>query len=193
MIGIIDFGSSKVPFIEKAVDEYMDFETIHHEEFRDELLNKYKGVILSGAPRLITEVDMSGFINKFAWLKQVTLPVLGICFGHQIIGLVHGAFGSRMREDRDWQEIEFYKEDPIFARLPKVVQMMEDHCEAISIPNGFELIASSDSCVNEGMKHQKKLLYGVQFHPEVSGNMGYTLIENFIKICETGQKSHSGV
>jgi len=89
-----------------------------------------------------------------------------------------------MREDRDLQEIEFLHKDPLFARMPSVTQMMEDHCEAISIPPNFTLMAISDACVNEGMKHNEKNLYGVQFHPEVSGNMGSVLIENFTRICE---------
>ena len=62
--------------------------------------------------------------------------------------------------------------------------MIEDHCESISIPNGFKLIASSDVCVNEAMQHHSELIFGVQFHPEVSGNHGRILFENFIKLCE---------
>jgi GMP synthase (glutamine-hydrolysing) len=127
---------------------------------------------------------MSPFINKSKWILDISIPVLGICFGHQIIGLQHGAFGSMMREDRDVQEIEFLQSDDLFSRMPTICQMMEDHCEAISIPEHFILLASSDVCVNEAMKHNTKALYGVQFHPEVSGNMGRVLIENFIRICE---------
>ena len=62
--------------------------------------------------------------------------------------------------------------------------MMEDHCETISIPQGFELVASSDACVNEAMQHKERAIFGVQFHPEVSGNHGRILIENFIKVCQ---------
>ena len=85
MIGIIDFGSSKVPFIEKAVDEYMDFETIHHEEFTPEFLKKYKGIILSGAPRLITEVDerKADLLYKTQFLANLYLLSFGFQRRHE--------------------------------------------------------------------------------------------------------------
>jgi GMP synthase (glutamine-hydrolysing) len=184
MIAILDCGSSKVPAIERAVDEFMDFITRPFLDFNPNEHDEIIGIIISGAPLLITEMDMSPYLEKSKWILSTDIPVLGICFGHQIIGLQHGAFGSMMREDRDWQEIEFLVKDSIFNRMPSVTDMMEDHCEAISIPPNFELIASSDACVNEAMKHTLKNLYGVQFHPEVSGNMGSVLIENFIRICE---------
>jgi GMP synthase (glutamine-hydrolysing) len=61
--------------------------------------------------------------------------------------------------------------------------MMEDHCESISLPKGFKLLAVSDACVNEAMCHASKPWMGVQFHPEVSGNQGTLLIENFVNLC----------
>jgi len=115
--------------------------------------------------------------------KKTKLPVLGICFGHQLIGLLFGASASRMREDRDWQTVEAFEDCILFNRLPDEVEMMEDHCETISIPPGFQHIASSDACINEVMQHKTREIYGVQFHPEVSGNHGNIMIENFVKIC----------
>jgi GMP synthase (glutamine-hydrolysing) len=184
MIAIIDCGSSKVPQIEQFVDDEMDFKTFPVHEFQQDQHPEILGVIISGAPKLITEIDMTPYLKSFAWIKESTVPVLGICFGHQIIGLLHGANGAQMREDRDFQEIEFFNEHPLIDRLPKVLSMSEDHCEAISIPSGFDLLASSDVCVNEAMGHKEKPLYGVQFHPETSGNHGAVLIHNFIKICQ---------
>ncbi len=183
MIAIIDCGSSKVPYIEECIDTEMDFVTFQWDQIDLEKLNSCKGVVISGAPKLVTEIDLSPYLKAFSWIKETQLPVLGICFGHQIIGLLHGANAGKMKEDRDWQEIEFYKDHPLINKLPKTLKMMEDHCEAISIPSGFELIAGSDACVNEGMEHKSKPLFGVQFHPEVSGNHGLVLLQNFISYC----------
>jgi GMP synthase (glutamine-hydrolysing) len=184
MILIVDCGSSKVPQIEQMVDEFMDFQTIPILELEEEHLNDKKGIILSGAPILITEVDPGKYLERISWLKTTTLPVLGICFGHQLIGITFGSFGTRIREDRDWQEIESIENSPLFEKLPKTFEMMEDHCETISIPHDFILTAVSDACVNEAMQHKDKPIFGVQFHPEVSGNFGRIIIENFITICE---------
>lgn len=183
MILVIDCGSSKTKYIEQIVDEFIDVKPCKLMDFTPTCLADIKGVIISGAPLLITEMDLTPYLEKLEWIKDATLPVLGICFGHQLIGILHGAFGSKMREDRDWQLIEVYEDSPLFNRLPHELEMMEDHCETISIPEHFILVASSDACVNEAMQHKEKPLYGVQFHPEVSGNHGRVLLENFVHVC----------
>ncbi|MBU2020057.1 MAG: gamma-glutamyl-gamma-aminobutyrate hydrolase family protein [Bacteroidetes bacterium] len=183
MILIVDFGSSKVSQIHEAVDEIMDCETVLWTELQKESISKYQGIILSGAPKLITEIDLTDILSSFKFIKETEIPVLGICFGHQLIGILHGAFGSKMREDRDWQDIEKLEDNILFKNLPNPVLMTEDHCETISIPPNFILLASSDACVNEAMKHPSKDIFGVQFHPETSGNLGYKLIHNFCNLC----------
>lgn len=183
MILIIDCGSKKTPYIEEAVDLQMDFKTIGINDMTENDLNGIKGVIISGAPILITEVGMEPYMKRLSFIETCELPILGICFGHQLIGLIHGAYASRQKEDRDWQVIEVVEDCSLFDKLPSDFEMMEDHCESISVPKGFKLIATSDACVNEAMMHLTKPIFGVQFHPEVSGNMGTTLIENFVDIC----------
>lgn len=183
MIGIIDCGSQKTPYIEQMVDISCDFKTYRLLDFKLEDLDNVAGVIISGAPILLTEVDQHPYLEKFTWLSSFEKPVLGICFGHQIIGLHFGAFVSRQKEDRDWQEIEILEESILFDKLPNEFQQMEDHCESISVPPNFNLIATSDSCVNEAMQHKTKRIFGVQFHPEVSGNLGQVLITNFVSLC----------
>jgi len=184
MILIIDCGSNKTKYIDQIVYEFMDTKRVALLDFNTEDLNRAKGVILSGAPILVTEVDTTPYQEQMKWILTTELPVLGICFGHQLIGILHGGFANRMREDRDWQTIESMEESPLFNRLPNEFRMMEDHCEAVSIPPGFVLTASSDACVNEAMQHKEKSLFGVQFHPEVSGNHGAVVLENFVKLCE---------
>lgn len=183
MILILDCGSSKTRYIRDLVDNFIDVEVQPILDFQNNEPDKYKGVILSGAPILVTEQDVSNFLEAISWIKETHIPVLGICFGHQIIGMLFGAQAYRMREDRDWQIIESFEYSPLLEKIPVEFEMMEDHCETISIPPGFDLIASSDACVNEVMQHKERKIYGVQFHPEVSGNHGAVIIENFINIC----------
>jgi len=191
MILIINCGSQKTPFIEEAVDLQMDFKTIGLYDATQESAENVQGIIISGAPILITEVDTAPYLKQLDWLKTVTVPVLGICFGHQVLGLLHEAYAARQKEDRDWQTIESLEEHPLFDKLPSTFEMMEDHCESISVPRDFTLLATSDACVNEAMYHKRKPLFGVQFHPEVSGNQGTLIIENFVNICRRALKEKS--
>ena len=183
MIYILDCGSKKTRFIHQMVDEYMDCETVPFFDFDESCLSVATGIIISGAPILITEEDMSAYVTKSEWIKTISIPILGICFGHQLIGIHFGSLSKKMKEDREFQEIEIFEESNLFSRLPRIIEMQEDHCEFISVPKGFKLIASSDHCFNEAMEHKEKAIFGIQFHPEVSGNHGSMIIENFLKTC----------
>jgi len=191
MILIIDCGSQKTPYIEEAVDLQMDFRTVGLFDATIESAENMQGIIISGAPILITEVDTAPYLEQLSWLKEVSVPVLGICFGHQVLGLLHDAYAARQKDDRDWQTIESLEPHPLFSKLPTEFEMMEDHCESISVPRDFTLLATSDVCVNEAMYHKTKPLFGVQFHPEVSGNQGTLIIENFVDICRAALKAKS--
>ncbi len=183
MIVLLDAGSNKTKYIESLVDNVCDVRRIPFLDIKEEDLAGAKGIVISGAPILITEVPTERFLAAIEIPIKSTLPILGICFGHQILGLHFGAEASRMKEDRDWQLIEAFEDSILFRRLPNEVEMMEDHCETISIPAGFQLVASSDACVNEAMQHTTLPYFGVQFHPEVSGNHGAVLLENFAEYC----------
>jgi GMP synthase (glutamine-hydrolysing) len=181
---IVDCGSSKTPRIVSTFEEFCDTHCIGFHDLTEEMAKDSFGIVFSGAPILITEIDMSKYIEHVQWIKSYQKPILGICFGHQLLGLLYGAKSAKMREDRNWQEIEIIEESPLFNRLPDCFEMMEDHCEHITIPPEFKLMAASDVCINECMQHESKSIFGVQFHPEVSGNYGNILLENFYVICE---------
>ena len=142
-------------------------------------------MVLSGAPILLTEEVTDSYLKTSEWIQRIKIPLLGICFGHQLIGLQFGGFVKKMKEDRDFQDVEVFEESALFERLPPIIQMREDHCEFASVPKGFKLLASSDTCFNEAMQHNELPIYGVQFHPEVSGMQGTLLLENFTRICQT--------
>jgi GMP synthase (glutamine-hydrolysing) len=184
MILIVDFGSSKTPFIEDAVSKIHGCLSVGYYDFDEKTVEKYDGVIFSGAPILLTEVDQEPYLKTMDWVNNYNKPILGICFGHQLLGLLHGASVSMQREDRDLQWIEVIAHNPLFDDLDNPMEMQEDHCESISVPPGFVLSATSDATVNEAMHHKNKPFFGVQFHPEVSGRQGDQLLANFCKIVE---------
>lgn len=183
MIYIIHFGSPKIKAIEQCVAQCgLDFKTI---VWNDESLSfeNASGFILSGSPTYLTETDFSPYAERYGFLKNVKVPVLGICFGHQVLGMLHGAKIFRGPEERVNTQIQILKNDLLFKSLSNPVLMKEDHTEGINLPLGFEHLASSTVYENEAMKHKDKLMYGVQFHPEVSGEAGMILINSFLKMC----------
>lgn len=188
MILLIDFGSNKAPLIEDSINKYASCERVGYYDFDETTLHKYSAVVLSGAPILLSEIDTQPYIKDFQWILSYKRPVLGICFGHQLLGILHGATVSMQREDRGMQWIEVIVHNPLFDDLENPVEMQEDHCESISIPPGFELSATSDYTVNEAMHHKSKPFFGVQFHPEVSGQSGNVLIKNYCNLVKLYEK-----
>lgn len=81
------------------------------------------------------------------------------------------------------QRIEILKGNDLFIGIQDLAEFREEHAEFISLPKNFILMAKSKSCGNESMKHKSKSIYGVQFHPEVSGENGKKLFKNFLKLC----------
>ena len=149
-------------------------------------LKEAKGIVLSGSPAYLTEIDHGPFQEHCGFLKETIVPVLGICFGHQIIGILHGATIYRGPEVRGNNTINLQCADPLFKGFGKEITMTEDHTEGITLPDGFIHLASSQSYLNEGMKHMTKPIWSIQFHPEVSGETGLMVFRNFCSLVQNG-------
>jgi GMP synthase (glutamine-hydrolysing) len=183
MISVIDFGSSKTVNIADTLRRLgFACNVIKWNEFEKINLENTKALILSGAPILITETDISTYIKKFEFLKETDVPVLGICFGHQLLGIIHGSEIFKGEPIRTKTEIFIDQQDELFLGFDKIVVMTEDHTEGITLPENFIRLASSDKYDLEAMKHKTKPVYGVQFHPEVSGENGMKLLTNFCRL-----------
>ncbi len=181
---IIDCGSDKTQAIQSCLEEInVAYNSIQLEDFSPETPLECSGIIIGGAPILLSERDITEYLWKFTFLTEIDVPVLGICFGHQILGLVFGAQISAISPIKGEMEINIEQSSTLLNYLSPPVTMEEDHTEEISLPNGFKLLATSASCNNEAMQHIIKPLFGVQFHPEVSGRPGLQLLKNFCKTC----------
>lgn len=183
-ISIINFGSSKTPLIADMVrDCGSECTIVKWNEANEDELKKSNGIIFSGSPTMFTEADHAPYVSRYSFVKEGRIPTLGICFGHQLMGILHGATIFRAEEIRDWNKIHVVKEDVLFSGLLPDAEMKEDHTEGISLPPGFIHLATSSSYINEGMRHPYLPLWGVQFHPEVSEKNGKILIGNFLQQC----------
>ena len=183
MITILNCGSNKTPMIGMCIPKGVEHQILDFLDFKSNSNQNIKGIIISGAPILITEQDIHPYLSQFNYLLTLNVPVLGICFGHQLMGLYFGSEGKKMAEDRVMNEITIELNNPLFKNLSKIILGQEDHCEWISLPQNFQRIGTSKTCENEAMMNEKKRLFGIQFHAEVSGRTGEIIFENFVNYC----------
>jgi len=174
--------------LEKIVTETgCSSETIEYSDNPDTDFNSADGILLSGSPQGDDIVEHH--LPFFQWLKESEKPVLGICAGHHITGYLYGSELLREKEPESGNYmVAILKDDPLFWGLPQKFTVKQMHNDSISLPSGFELLATSKTCHNQIMKHRSKPIYTCQFHPEF---YNHQLIHNFLKITEATGKSHS--
>ena len=186
---IIDFGSQFTQLIARRIRELGVFsEIISHKKIKKNDINQsVKGLILSGGPLNVYQLKKYSF-DKRILIKE--LPVLGICFGHQIISKINGG-KVKQSKHREFGLANIYKKKESllikdFFKKKKIVKVWMSHSDQVSkLPKNFKVIASSQNSKFTIVENKLKKLYGVQFHPEVTHTEnGKKLISNFIfKIC----------
>jgi GMP synthase (glutamine-hydrolysing) len=178
------------PLIE-AVSRVADYEVANYTKVDQNYIamRQIDGVVLSGVPVFYPANVINERANRLEWLKHFSLPVLGVCLGHQSIGKV---FGSSVLEDieSEFGEASIQLQppvvpDPIFNGISgHNLEVQVLHRCAITLPANFTQLASSDKCPNQIMRHNRLPIYGIQFHPEHSPT-GITLLGNFANVVAT--------
>lgn len=181
---LIDCGSTKVPALVTMIRGSKSNCKVATIDNLPAEIKQYDAIIISGAPILLTETEPKIYLEKLKPVFNSSKPVLGICFGHQCMGLHFAAKISKGIEDRSHTLITKINDCELLIGLNDEFEMSEDHCEEINVPEEFLLIASSKNCKNEFMQHRNKLFFGVQFHPETSGENGKKIILNFIHLSK---------
>ena len=188
-IVIIDYGSQFTQLIARKVRELGVYsEIINSNQIRRLKKNKsIKGIILSGGPLTITNKNSSSLDNRI--LGQ-NLPILGICYGHQILAK---KFGGRIKVSKTREFGKSFVKSILKSPITKNFfkhrsnQVWMSHQDIVyKIPPDFKKIASSDNSKFAIISNEKKKYYGIQFHPEVSHTInGKILIRNFVlNICK---------
>ena len=141
----------------------------HYKELQKEDLEKADKVIICGTA--LKDDEYLENLGRFSWLKDFEKPVLGICSGMQIIGL---QFGSKVENN---QEIGYYKEsfEKEFLGLKEEVEVYHLHNNYVTLPNNFEKYAGKE--IPQAIKHKRKEIYGVLFHPEVRNQVVFEEFE----------------
>lgn len=151
-------------------------------------------VVISPGPCTPNEAGVSLDVIR---LLGDTIPVLGVCLGHQCIGQAYG--GNVIRAPKvmhgKTSEIE-HSGDPLFAGLPNPFVATRYHSliiERESLPDCLEITAQTSDGLIMGVRHREHPVMGVQFHPEsILTSGGKTILKNFLEMSE-GKKVTAGV
>ncbi|MGK7913206.1 MAG: type 1 glutamine amidotransferase [Synechococcus sp.] len=190
-VGLIDCGSKKIQRLAAIVEENnCQICSIPLAEANEYDFTKLDGIVISGGPHLFTDrKTYTVLIQQFEFLDSLQLPTLGICLGHQALAIRHGSSAFLGAERRGTEAIEVVSEHELFYELPAHFSVTEDHCEGITLPPNFQLLASSAHYKVEAMASSVYPHFGVQFHPEVSGEVGEIVIHNFCNLIEGADRN----
>ncbi|MBT1706436.1 glutamine-hydrolyzing GMP synthase, partial [Chryseosolibacter indicus] len=186
---ILDFGSQYTQLIARRVRELNVYCEIHPFNKIPPLTSDIKGVILSGSPCSVRdagapEVDYTAF--------EKVMPVLGVCYGAQLIAHKSGGTvkPSTMREYGRAKLTTVDHHSHLFKEISLDSQVWMSHADTIaSVPDNFEIIASTPTVKVAAYQVKGKEVYGIQFHPEVTHTLeGKNLLRNFVvNICGCAQ------
>ncbi|MEQ8416370.1 MAG: glutamine-hydrolyzing GMP synthase [Imperialibacter sp.] len=189
MILILDFGSQYTQLIARRVRELNVYCEIHPYNHLPEWNDDIKGVILSGSPCSVRDegspdIDIDFYSSK--------VPLLGVCYGAQLMAKKSGG-NVLPSEIREYGRAKLSKVDSHHDLLKEITlnsQVWMSHADTIaSIPDKYEVIASTPSVNVAAFKLKNEPVYGIQFHPEVTHTTeGKTLLRNFVvHICGCSQ------
>tara|TARA_B110001452_G_scaffold50770_1_gene38808 strand:- start:99 stop:1664 length:1566 start_codon:yes stop_codon:yes gene_type:complete len=188
---IVDFGSQFTQLIARRIRELGVFsEIVSHKKINITKIIKenISGIILSGGPLNVYQNDKFKFDKK---ILKVGLPILGICFGHQILSK---ELGGRVKKSKH-REFGLATINKIsnsvltknFFNQKNISNVWMSHADQVSkMPKNFKVIASTKNSKLTIIENSKNNFYGVQFHPEVTHTKkGKILLRNFLfLICK---------
>jgi len=187
---ILDFGSQYTQLIARRVRELNVYCEIHPFNNVPEITSDVKGIIFSGSPASVRQEDAPQIdLKKF----HLNFPVLAVCYGAQYIAQHSGGEvqASTIREYGRANLNFINAENKLFKNIPMDSQVWMSHGDTItSIPENFEVIASTDTVKVAAYQVKDSETYAIQFHPEVTHSIdGKQLLENFlVDICGCKQE-----
>lgn len=183
---ILDFGSQYTQLIARRLRELNVYCEIHPYNKIPTISSEIKGVILSGSPHSVREEN-----PPKPQLENIKgkLPLLGVCYGAQYLAhFFGGEVGKSAHREYGRANLNFVNTtNPLFNHISDHSQVWMSHADTIlSIPQNYEIIASTKDVSVAGFCVQNEKTYGIQFHPEVYHSLeGMQLLKNFVyDICQ---------
>ncbi|MFQ5710616.1 MAG: glutamine-hydrolyzing GMP synthase [Candidatus Geothermarchaeales archaeon] len=187
---ILDFGGQYCHLIARRVREQAVYSEVHPCDIDPreiEVLSRrlnVKGVILSGGPHSVYGEDAPKFNPD---ILDLELPFLGLCYGHQLIAHL---FGGRVapggRREYGVAQVHIDRPVGVLKDLGSMERVWMSHGDAVQkVPQGFEVLAHTENDPAAAIKHGRKPIYGLQWHPEVAHTEnGSKMLGNFIfEVC----------
>ena len=155
---------------------------VEYSSITSDQMASFGSVILSGRRknnRLINSTN-SRIVKRSAEMNK---PILGICYGAEIIALTLGGTIRRMPSHIQGNSNVIVSRSNLLTGDKSIVRVYESHAFCIArLPADFVSLAHSDDCEHEIFSHKQLPIFGTQFHPEKSGADGLHLLSNFIKL-----------
>ena len=189
---IIDYGSQYTQLIARKIREQNVYCLVYpYNKIKSKILiNKnLSGIILSGGPNSVKDVKSPKLDKKILSLK---IPILGICYGLQLLCKeFKGKIGQSSSREYGHSLINHNNKSLLFKGIKRTSQVWMSHGDHIeSEPNKFVVTSYSNKNVISSIENKKKMIFGLQFHPEVYHSLdGKKILSNFLfKICKISSK-----
>ena len=184
---VLDFGGQYNQLIARRVREQSIYAEIkpYNKITVDQIVSEgYRGVIFTGGPNSVFD-PLSPHYDPA--ILDAGVPLLGICYGCQLIAHMAGGVVSSADNSSEYGKIELnIRDHALFESIPgRSVCWMSHHDYISEAPDGFAVIASTDKCPVAAMCDDSRRIYGVQFHPEVTHTeYGRQILHNFLyNVC----------
>lgn len=157
--------------------------------------------------RLVISGSRTSCLDTLPWITRLEklireavdagTPVLGVCFGHQILARTLGDGERSVRKGRvpefGWTRIEQTAPSPLFEGLPDSFHSFSSHFEEVTdLPRGFRLLARSHDCAIQAMQLGQRPVYGIQFHPEKNETEAQEIFDERTRKGEGRSLMHAG-
>jgi GMP synthase (glutamine-hydrolysing) len=188
-IAIIDLGGQYCHLIARRLRDIGVEPTIHDPHVASNQLRGCAGVILSGGPQSVYNPEAPKIRRD---LLRLGVPVLGICYGHQLLAKMLGGRVTKRDGEYGPARLRIRVGDTLFRNTPRAQQVWMSHSDAVThLPKGAATLASTERCENAAFADFKKHLFGVQFHPEVvHTEHGKAILSNFVRsVCKIRKRS----
>ncbi len=190
MILILDFGSQYTQLIARRVRELHVYSEIHPYDLPRSTIERMKpdGIILSGGPASVYQSDAPmPAADVLELLRTGSPPVLGICYGMNVLNLVFGGEAERaVRKEFGPADVRITRMDPLLAIGGRTTRVWMSHGDRMSqLGAELETLAASDNAPHAAFRHRERPIYGLQFHPEVTHSIdGRDILRNFVlRVC----------